>query len=207
MASDLSGDLSFCWGLVDGTCPHHPNLRPPSFHLPSPQKNSPSRLAQEVQEGETEPAARDDRGHLLGRNHLCSHMPYFKRVPRLQAPQMPWARCEAGERAAAPAGCAPARSHSPALRQPEPSRVGRVCVRAGPGRRGTCPRAAPPGSPSSSSSLQSGGCSVQLAPHPFMPAPGWSCQGDVRSLQGGFVPHTGHFSSVRRRVSRFPITT
>lgn len=102
----------------------------PLLHLPltrSTSGNSPSRQAQEVQEGETDPEGHRDRGYLLGRNHLCN-MPYFKPVQVSRLSRCPEQGARRGQRLSA--ACAHSRSHSPALSQPQP-RWARVCTRAG----------------------------------------------------------------------------
>lgn len=90
---------------------------------PSTRGNSPSRQAQEVQEGETDPEGHRDRRDLLGRNHLCN-MPYFKPVQVSGLSRCPEQGARRGQRLSA--ACA----HSPALSQPQP-RWARVCARAG----------------------------------------------------------------------------
>lgn len=88
--------------------------------------NSPSRQAQDVQEGETDPEGRRDRGYLLDRNHLCN-MPYFKPVHVSRLSRCPEQGARRGQRLSV--ACAHLRSHSPALSQPE-LRWARVCTRA-----------------------------------------------------------------------------
>ena len=111
-----------------------PELAPSSSSPdPSTPGNSPSRQAQEVQEGETDPEGHRDRGYLLGRNHLCN-MPYFKPVQVSRLSRCPEQGARRGQRLSA--ACAHSRSHSPALTlaraQPAPAAVGAcVCTRAG----------------------------------------------------------------------------
>lgn len=108
------------------------------LHLPqalSTSGDSPSRQAQEVQEGETGPEGRRDRGYLLGRNHLCN-MPYFKPVQVSRLSRCPEQGARRGQRLSAVVrtlALTLARAHT-RLRSASPSRGGRVCAR-GPGRR------------------------------------------------------------------------
>lgn len=136
----------------------------PLLHLflaPSTPWNSPSRQAQDVQEGETDPEGRRDRGYLFGRNHLCN-MPYFKTVHVSRLSRCPEKGARRGQRLSA--ACAHSRSHSPALSQPEP-RWARVCTRAR-GRR-NLPFLAPSFSSLSSQCLWR---AIYTAQHPFVPA-------------------------------------
>ena len=121
-----------------------PELAPSSSSPdPSTPGNSPSRQAQEVQEGETDPEGHRDRGYLLGRNHLCN-MPYFKPVQVSRLSRCPEQGARRGQRLSA--ACAHSRSHSPALTlaraQPAPAAVG-ACVHAGRGG-GSCLSSPPP---------------------------------------------------------------
>lgn len=110
---------------------------------PSTPRNSPSRQAQDVQEGETDPEGRRNRGYLLARNHLCN-MPYFKPVQVSRLSRCPEQGARRGQRLSA--ACAHSRSHSPALTlaraQPAPAAVG-ACVHAGRGG-GSCLASPPP---------------------------------------------------------------
>lgn len=116
-----------------GGCPELA-ISPPCPLIPSTPGNSPRRQAQEVQEGETDPGGRRDRGYLLGKKHLCN-MPYFKPVHVSRLSRCPGLGARRGQRLSA--ACA----HSAALSQPEPRRA-RVCTRAWGG--GTCLSSPPP---------------------------------------------------------------
>lgn len=109
-------------------------ISPPCPLIPSTPGNSPRRQAQEVQEGETDPGGRRNRGYLLGKKHICN-MPYFKPVHVSRLSRCPGLGARRGQRLSA--ACA----HSAALSQPEP-RGARVCTRAWGG--GTCLSSPPP---------------------------------------------------------------
>lgn len=123
--------------------------------------NSPSRQAQDVQEGETDPEGRRDRGYLLDRNHLCN-MPYFKPVHVSRLSRCPEQGARRGQRLSV--ACAHLRSHSPALSQPE-LRWARVCTRAR-GRR-NLPFSPPPFLAELSLCWRA----IYTAQHPFVSAP------------------------------------
>lgn len=106
-------------------------------HPTNPPQNSPSRQAQEVQEGEADPGAQRDRGYLLDRNHL-RNMPYFKPVHVSSLSRCPGQgarRGQSGSRGVRTLALTLARAHT-RPRSSSLAAVG-VCVHAARGG-GTC---------------------------------------------------------------------
>lgn len=103
----------------------------------TPSQNSPSRQAQDVQEGEADPGAQHDRRYLLDRNHL-RHMPYFKPVhvsSLSRCPVQGARRGQSGSRGVRTLALTLARAHT-RPRSSSLAAVG-VCVHAAKGG-GTC---------------------------------------------------------------------
>lgn len=117
------------------TLAHLPHA--PLMLQPFPAPNSPSRQAQEVQEGEADPGAQRDRGYLLDRNHL-RNMPYFKPVQVSSLSRCPVQgarRGQSGSRGVRTLALTLARAHT-RPRSSSLAAVG-VCVHAARGG-GTC---------------------------------------------------------------------
>lgn len=116
------------------TFPMHPLCYDPP---PTSPPNSPSRQAQEVQEGEADPGAQRNRGYLLDRNHL-RNMPYFKPVHVSSLSRCPGQgarRGQSGSRGVRTLALTLARAHT-RPRSSSLAAVG-VCVHAARGG-GTC---------------------------------------------------------------------
>lgn len=112
-------------------------MHPVRYDPPPTSPNSPSRQAQEVQEGEADPGAQRDRGYLLDRNHL-RNMPYFKPVHVFSLSRCPVQgarRGQSGSRGVRTLALTLARAHT-RPRSSSLAAVG-VCVHAARGG-GTC---------------------------------------------------------------------
>lgn len=113
-----------------------------SSYPPTHPPNSPSRQAQEVQEGKADPGAQRDRGYLLDRNHL-RNMPYFKPVHVSRLSRCPVQGARRGQ-----SGSRGVRTLALTLARAPPAQPRWACVCTRPGEAG--PARPPPPSPSSS---------------------------------------------------------